>query len=252
MALLIQDVPDDLDPPLGSPVLSWKIGWIPLTGGDLTANRSILLIGDSHMAVWQYGFDMIGQFYNYTVHLSWYPSCPPIAVGQEGLGSPCPAVRKTHKELIRSLKPEFVFMTHTYTHRGPDLDKLKLEYRDLLKEIDNTITTPVIISDNPYCGIHIENCLLASPHQVQHCSCSLQEAVKTEWLEPESLVAESLGVTFVDISSLFCTPERCPPIVRNTRVLMDTNHPTPSYLVYVLPKFMELLYQRDVRFTHSR
>jgi len=113
--LMITQVPDDLKPALGTNIAPWNPGTSPPPeGGDISASRSILLIGDSHMAIWMFAFDVLGKKYNYHIHLNWVPSCPTYKYRPEYWGVRCLATIDNYVSLAQTVQPDYVFMAHMF------------------------------------------------------------------------------------------------------------------------------------------
>jgi len=248
--LRVTEVPDDLQAALATSVIYWMIGvYPPPSGGDATSPRSILLIGDSHMAVWMYAFDEIGKKYNYHIHLSWWNSCPTFKYRPDLWDPRCVATIDNYVSITEQLKPDYVFMEHMYwvgyEPKGDEIEALEQQVTAL-----NNLSKLVMMSDNPFCDINADNCLAASKNNLQDCGCRREESLHDDWRETEASVAKKLGVPFVDTTDLFCLEDRCPPIVnRNIRVMIDGNHPTPQFLIFAIPKFERLLVHHGIHFT---
>jgi hypothetical protein len=61
------------------------------------------------------------------------------------------------------------------------------------------------------------------------------QAVNADGIAAESAATKAGGGLYVDISDLFCTPDRCPVIVGNTLVYLDQNHVTNQYSEALAP-----------------
>jgi len=246
-AVFITEVPRNLTPALDTVVIYWIIGTIPPPrSGDLQSKRTILLIGDSHIATWSYAFDELGKKYGYQIVLIWWKDCPTFIYEGLELDIRCIETQAKYLPQARALKPEYVFMAHMYWPTwDPDFQKVMNGYDKLLGPLVN-FTKPVMLSDNPVCYFHADYCLQNWKRNVQECTCSRSLVFNFEWTKYEKAVAEKWKIPYIDTSDLYCTSDRCPPIVGDIRVMIDTNQVTPQFHLHVLPKFERMLEQHGI------
>jgi SGNH domain (fused to AT3 domains) len=72
------------------------------------------------------------------------------------------------------------------------------------------------------------------------CSPARSVALNDNGTAALTAIAKAGGAEYADLSELFCTAERCPVIVGNTRVYRDDNRVTSEYAELLGPKLGEL------------
>jgi len=246
-ALLIQSVPPNLQPDF----LDSKHPPTELLYGNVTATRSIVLLGDSHAKQWYPAFDMLGRRYNYKVSVYTHANCPPVIFDEElNMLSSCNPYYINMMEHIESLRPTFAFLSHitmlTKYRYFEDYDAVQKAYTDFFPKLKQLGVSPALISDVPSCAVDSSKCLSEHLNDVQSCSCSLSNAVSAFWIEAELDAAISNGVPYVNVVDLFCIDSRCPPIVDHYRVLRDSNHMSDEYARFLAPYFEQKLLNTNI------
>jgi len=69
-------------------------------------------------------------------------------------------------------------------------------------------------------------CLSGHLDDATACSPTRSSAVNESGIAAESAATNAAGGQYADVTDLFCTADRCPVIVGNTLVYVDSNHLT--------------------------
>jgi len=261
-ALRLRSVPSDIEPPIDGdePLLESE------RFGDRSAEKKMVLIGDSHMRQWYPAFDSIGLNFSYDVHLLWTPLCPPVAFDTSRQERECTERQTTYLDQIESILINdrreshqtsaqlLVLMSHSY--RSPasidfrDPERVKVAYTEFFNQMKARIwwreVTPIILGDSPTCDLDNADCLALHLNEVQKCSCPLNESRVEFWIETEKTAAKVNQVAYVDIEDLFCVDSSCPPIVQGLRVLRDSNHVSYPYANFLAPYLVSKLISANV------
>jgi hypothetical protein len=78
-------------------------------------------------------------------------------------------------------------------------------------------------------------CLSAHLGDATACSPRRSTAVNQPGIAAESAATTSGGGQYADLTDLFCTTDRCPIIVGNTLVYVDSSHLTFEYARLLAP-----------------
>ena len=81
----------------------------------------------------------------------------------------------------------------------------------------------------------VPTCLSGHLDDASACSPSRSTATNQAGIAAESAATQAGGGHYADLTNLFCTAERCPVIVGNTLVYVDSNHLTLEYAKALAP-----------------
>ena len=81
----------------------------------------------------------------------------------------------------------------------------------------------------------VPDCLSRHPDDATACAPPRSKAVNERGIAAEFGATQSGGGHYADVTTLFCTADRCPVIVGNTLVYLDSNHLTEEYSRLVAP-----------------
>jgi hypothetical protein len=98
----------------------------------------------------------------------------------------------------------------------------------------------LLLGDTPQARTHMNECMSSHPTTMTRCVLDHDTAVDVAQNRLEDAVAAELGVDHYDTSGWFCANGRCPAVIGNTAVYLDTNHINNTYSVALAP-YMTLL-----------
>lgn len=206
--------------------------------GDTTAKRTMVVFGDSHARQWADPFDVLGKSLGVKVVVMTKAVCPAgqysgvVYSDQMGPYTQCDSWRASALSAIESLHPQEIVVTgrarQQITQAGAEATFSRLSRVKGAKL--------VYMTDTPYPGIDIPDCLAKHGNTVEDCNRSVAEAVQfPEGRAIERAVAEKHGATVFDVLPAFCTATTCPPVVDDTIVYYDKSHVTRSYAMKLRP-----------------
>ena len=79
------------------------------------------------------------------------------------------------------------------------------------------------------------DCLSSHLEDATACSAARSTAVNQTGIAAESAATTAGGGRYEDLTELFCTTDRCPVIVGNTLVYVDSSHLTLEYSRLLAP-----------------
>ncbi|MET9440100.1 acyltransferase family protein [Streptomyces sp. NPDC006610] len=214
--------------------------------GDTRADRTLVLLGDSHAYQWGNAFHELGRELNVKVVTVIKSGCSPEAyeITREDLGreyTECDAWRKTALDHIAKTKPDVVVVTNrvqnTTTREGAT---------KTFKALEGTGADLVYLTDTPFPGFSVPDCLAKGADHLPSCSPKAENVIdRAEFRTMEREVAEEHGARVVDTVPAFCADGYCPAVIGGHVVYWDYSHMSGSYskslAPYLQPTFEEVL-----------
>jgi hypothetical protein len=101
--------------------------------------------------------------------------------------------------------------------------------------IHATGATVLVLSPIPDPLTSIPTCLSAHLDSASACAPDRTSAINAAGIKAEQAATAAGGGYYADLTSLFCSPSRCPVIVGDNLVFRDDNHLTTSYAQWLAP-----------------
>ncbi len=197
--------------------------------GDVGAQRTIVLYGDSHAAQWSPAMDAIALDAGYELIVLAKGGCPTadVSIATNTLGRTCPAWRDNVVDFIAGQQPTMVVVTAWHEYDNDD-DEWSTGLESTLSRIAPNTGNLVLLADSPGAAANPQQCLSSNRTSMQNCSNRRERAVESGRLDVESAAAERFGATFVDPSDWFCTDVRCPMTLGDVLLFRDADHITTT------------------------
>ncbi|TYL55387.1 acyltransferase [Nocardioides sp. BGMRC 2183] len=217
--------------------------------GDSEAERTAVVIGDSHMGQWLPALDELGAEHGYRVVPLIKFGCSPFAVDITWGGRDyheCTDFRAWATEQVAELEPEVVVvgsrglqrnMTVPAEERAAAWTEGVTETVRTLEELTDEV---VVIGDVPPLGVDPIECVTDASATMATCTTAAEERV----LEANRLTeaaARELGVRYVDVADLVCVGGRCPAVAGGLMVYANDDHLSRTWVRHVTPKVAERL-----------
>jgi len=216
--------------------------------GDLAAQRTIVLFGDSHAAHWYPALEELAAREHWKLVSITKSGCPWVSADVDiDLGRfrrpyhECPVWREAALKRIVELRPSLVVVANSSRHDVPAA-VWEAGARKSLAALQGTGTAIALMRDTPWPGFNVPTCLARAEHRgaALESSCSFD---RDDGLRPglslfeaeRQAVANLPGATVIDLSKQLCPTERCATYGGTTVHFSDHSHLTASYSRQLAP-----------------
>ncbi|MDX2357341.1 acyltransferase family protein [Dietzia sp. PP-33] len=206
--------------------------------GDVTAPRTVALVGGSHAEHWISGLDEVGRHYGFRVVTLLKMGCPltldaSVSDSDEPLYESCAEWTPAALAALVGLAPEFVFTTATRPVGvvGPDITPR--QYVDLWRALGEQGIGVIAVRDTPWLNqgrgpIRAGDCL-GDGGTPEKCGMPRERSISP--INPASLVGAGIdSVRLIDLTDGLCDAENCPAVVGNVIVYHDSHHLSGSWV----------------------
>ena len=266
-------VPSNLTPPLTGTVEQVKsiiangcLRSMPFDSSHpdcITGNRgsdtTIALIGDSHAAMWHPALQRAVDERNWRMLLMAKASCPivdlPLTTHLNGMSEKfqrCAEWRTGIMSRMRAEPPQLVVLSAVRSY-GADgvavwgksgFDPFNSAWIDglgeLVRELRSYGSQVLILGPEPKLASVATNCLSAHLDDAKVCEAQWRPS-NNPGIEAESAIVEKNGGQYASTVDLFCSGDRCPPVVEDTMVFYDASHMTKQYATALGPALGALI-----------
>ncbi|MBC7761069.1 MAG: hypothetical protein H7201_04580 [Candidatus Saccharibacteria bacterium] len=224
--------------------------------GDKSAEKSLMLVGDSKIGQWQTAFSEIGRREGWRVLTATKSGCAFTDASTKGGGESRDDCRgwgrSTMKQILKK-KPDVVVTSQVHDLALPEgktsaKDRTKNAMIQGLHSYWNQLQDAgiqvVVMLDNPMPTTHpVYQCVEDNPQSLSKCAYSLDEAWPGSSAPVQRKAVESTaGVRVIDMMSTIC-PGRvmCPAVIGNVLVYRAGSHITDTFTVSAQTQLAEAL-----------
>jgi peptidoglycan/LPS O-acetylase OafA/YrhL len=251
-SVAVQAVPSNLSPTLAEApddkptvfldgcVRSWReVGQAECASGDTVSATTVALVGDSHAAMWSPALESLALRRHWRLETLGKVTCPlmELPINSPYLGRQYTECEKWRTDVLTRLAVErprliVVGMSRRY---GADFGFTSYDaawvnsLSRLVSRLRATGAAVLVLGPIPDPRTVVPTCVSAQLNDAQACSPSRSEAVNDAGIAAEAAATAAAGGQYADLTSLFCTTDRCPVIVGNNLVYRDDNHVTIEY-----------------------
>ena len=223
--------------------------------GDTSADRTVVIIGDSKMAQWQTAFDTIGKDEGFKVVQITKSACPfTDASIDRSNKSDCRQWGQTALQDILDLKPDLVIASHRMNAALPagktdDKDATQAAMAAGMASYWTTLTDAGIpvtaLLDNPAPSTQpVYECVAQNPTNLPACAFDRDRGIAASGAPAaRQAVAEVPGVTVMDMADTICPDgDRCSAVIGNVLVYRQGTHLTTSFIDTAVPQLSAALF----------
>jgi hypothetical protein len=234
---------------------SWlELGQPPCVSGDPSSATTVALVGDSHAAMWTPALESLARQRQWRLETLTKVTCPPLdnlALISPYLGreyTECEQWRGQVVERLRVEHPRLVVLGMSRRYGGdfrftvysrPWLDSLTR----MVARLRSTGAAVLVLGPVPDPHSTVPTCLSAQLGDATVCSPPRSTALNDAGITAEAAATRAGDGRYAEVSTLFCTADRCPVIVGNALVYRDDNHLTIQYTQTLAPVLGALIDQ---------
>ena len=231
-------------------VRSWRdVGQSECATGDTaeppSPERTIALIGDSHVAMWNPAFQQFAEQRHWRLETLAKVTCPlqDLPIDSPYLGreyTECEQWRSQIMARMMAEHPRLVVLSMSrrygadfgFTSYDPAWIETLSRTVAQLRSVGSTVLVLGPVAD-PHSSV--PTCLAGHLDDATACAPARSIAVNPAGIAAEHAATTAGGGHYADLTDLFCTATRCPTIVGNTLVFRDDNHMTTEYAQLLAP-----------------
>ncbi len=204
-----------------------------------TPTRQVVMIGDSHMQQYLAAMRPIAEQRDWELTAILMGACP-YASDAADFGEACTEWNDDAAERIIDLAPDLVFTQATHDVRVGLTEKTPPGFVQGWKTLTDAGVPVVAVRDTPRHPSDPATCVQLNGPKAPACTTPRAELYSAN--PPyASTPGVPPGVSFVDLTSYFCTATACPPVIGNVWVYKDFNHPTAAFMRTLSPVLAEQL-----------
>ncbi len=217
--------------------------------GDLTADRRIVLVGDSKANQWARVLSTYGEERGWQVDETAKASCAfsaaTLILEQDKPYLQCTEWNDAVMADIAADPPDVVIVSAIYGSAAPRGSTLSEDvsveagvagFSDRFTALRDMGITVIVIADNPTPRANVVNCLNAHLDDFHACEFSRKVAVTASARDELMAAADKVdGVTGIDFTDYFCDNKTCPIAIGNVVVYRTGYHVTETYLRTLAP-----------------
>jgi peptidoglycan/LPS O-acetylase OafA/YrhL len=226
--------------------------------GDVDADRTMVLIGDSHARQWIPALERIAEEEGYLAYFLVREGCPavdqtPWKANGEGPQYDCADFQDWAAETVRELRPAITLMGTDANERGyadeegdhVDDDETIAEMVESgmvaqIERIKPYSDRTVILGDPPIHEISPVKCLTTRNPTLEGC-LSPPEPRSMVMAEATHRAADTAGAEFLVTEQWFCWDGLCPTVVGRLVTHRDVEHISIPYAEYLAPEIKRTL-----------
>jgi hypothetical protein len=218
--------------------------------GETASKTTIALVGDSHAAMWTPAFLDVAAQRQWRLEMLAKGACPmldlPITNPLSRLANFLGRCSEWREGILGRLEAEQPQLIVVSLWRGYGTGEALSGYRAyngdwtdgitrLVQRLRATGAQVMVLGPIPDPHFVVPVCLSGYLDDVPACTPQRSTAVNEAGIAAEAAATEAGGGQYVDTTELFCTTKRCPVIVGNTLVYLDSTHATLDYTRLLAP-----------------
>lgn len=232
-------------------VRSWlDVGQAECASGDPASTTTVALVGDSHAAMWNPAFEAAAEQRHWRLENMGKVTCPllDLPLTSPYLGREYTECEQWRGQIVTRLqaeRPRLIVLSMSRRYGGDFgftvygqawLDSLTR----MVTKLRATGATVLVLGPIPDPHSTVPTCLSAHLSDATACSPPRSVAVNDAGITAEAAATAAGGGQYADLTTLFCTADRCPVIVGNDLVYRDDNHLTIEHAQALAPVLVAL------------
>jgi peptidoglycan/LPS O-acetylase OafA/YrhL len=218
--------------------------------GDTASTTTVAVVGDSHAAIWNPAFQQAAADRHWRLETLAKAACPLMDLRVTNSFRPLVELlehcEQWRAEIMARLRAEHPRLVVVSAFRGYGADEAMTGFNAydpawidgltrLVQQLRGTGAKVLVLGPVPDPRFDVPTCLSAHLDDVTSCLPRRSTAVNEHGIAAESSAVKAGGGQYADLTELFCTTDRCPVIVGNTLMYVDSSHLTFEYSRLLAP-----------------
>jgi peptidoglycan/LPS O-acetylase OafA/YrhL len=207
------------------------------TGSEVTAERTVLVLGDSHSQMWMTALGAVAHSDNWLVVSVHRPNCR-FVDAPATVDPGCHAFNEAVRDYALDLAPDAVLTVGSRTDWSSPREEIPAGFEAGITPLLEAGIPVVGLRDTPRFEEDMAECTALNAAEPSVC-----DVPRTEVLAPVSPLAALAdripGLGHLDMTDLVCAEATCSGVVGNVRVYMDRDHLSKTYVETMIPAFEE-------------
>lgn len=216
-------------------------------GGDLNANRLIVLYGDSHATMWMPAFDAIGKEAGWKIRLFAKLACPLVeeTIWSYQLNRPFEECQRWQAKVltdIKNLQPEIIVVTDQWKpavkdgkiHDAGVVPLWQRAFEPAMKKLAGFTDRLILLENSPSLSEDPVSCITMRDPLPLFCMPFTEDAAREDINSIEKRGVEAAGGEFIPVVSWACT-NFCPTVIGGRIAYFDRWHFTNTYVMWLKP-----------------
>ncbi len=221
-------------------VRSWQeVGQAECASGDTASPTTVALVGDSHAAMWDPALEPVAEQRHWRLETLGKVTCPlmDLPITSPYLGREYTECEQWRSDIVSRLqkeRPRLIVLSMSRRY-GADFGFTSYDpawlagLNRLVTRLRSTGAAVLVLGPIPDPRSTVPACLSGHLDDALACSPRRPDAVNDTGIAAEAAATTAAGGQYADLTTLFCTADRCPVIVGNSLVYRDDNHVTIEY-----------------------
>ncbi|WP_394247829.1 acyltransferase family protein [Arthrobacter pityocampae] len=207
------------------------------TGDEATAERTVLVLGDSHSQMWMTALGAMAEANDWLAVSVHRPNCR-FVDAPGSVDAECQAFNDAVRAYALDLDPDAVLTVGTRTDWSSPAEEVPAGFEAGITPLLDAGIPVVALRDTPRFEEDMAEC--TDRHAADPSVCDVPAAEVLAPSSPLLPLAERLpGLEHVDLTDVVCAGATCPGVVGNVRVYMDRDHLSKTYVETTIPVFEE-------------
>lgn len=211
--------------------------------GDTSSKTTVALVGDSNAFTWNPALRRIAEQRHWRLEVLTKGACPildlPFKIFLQRKYTECEQWRGQTIARLQRERPRLVVLGMLRHDSGTGFPPYGPAWIDSLsrqvRQLRDSGADVLVLGPTPDLQSAVPDCLSVHLDDATVCSSATSMAVNKPGIAAESNATKAAGGRYADVTELFCTTDRCPPIVGNTLVYQDEFHLTSEYARLLAP-----------------
>ncbi|WDF32548.1 acyltransferase family protein [Arthrobacter agilis] len=205
------------------------------TGDPAAAERTVLLLGDSHSKMWMTAVGAMATGNNWLAVSVHRPSCR-LVDAPGTVDAACSAFNRAAVAYALELAPDAVLTVGTRTDWSSPAEEVPEGFEEGIAPLLEAGIPVVGLRDTPRFEEDMAECTARHSGGVEACDVPAGELLAPS--SPLAAVAARVeGLEHMELTDLICSGEMCHGVIGNVRTYMDRDHLSRTYVATTTPVF---------------